>query len=154
MLSLHDALETAFVSNRDHIAQKDSLYQTALSLTGVRFSYSPQVSAALTYIFAGGNSTSETHGAGVNGELSQVLPSGKAAPVASSGFDGGPATTSAPALPLAHAAAPERRGPRSPGDPLLQAERSGVGTRDSRLRTRAREPLDRRSLRASTTSWQ
>src|SRR5690349_2880774 len=74
VLSLADALEIAYITNRDHISRKEGLYQTALSLTGTQYAYSPQVSAALSYIFAGANTAPEGDTSGVTAGLSQVLP--------------------------------------------------------------------------------
>jgi outer membrane protein TolC len=91
VLSLADALEIAYRTNREHISRKEALYETALALNGEQFAYSPQVTAALSYIFAGSNTAPELHTSGVTAGLSQVLPwGGKAALVAASGFEGGP----------------------------------------------------------------
>ena len=90
VLALADALEIAYLTNRDHISRKEGLYQTALSLTGTQYAFSPQVSAALSYIFAGSNTGAEGHTAGAVAGLSQVLPwGGKASLTATSGFEGG-----------------------------------------------------------------
>jgi outer membrane protein TolC len=76
VLSLAQALEIAIETNRDHIARKESLYLTALSLTGTRHAYSPLVAAALTYLFAGSSTGPESHGAAFDASISKILPTG------------------------------------------------------------------------------
>ena len=129
LLSLADALEIAYLTNRDHISRKEDLYQTALSLTGTRFSYSPQVTAALTYIFAGSNTAPEAHTSGATAGLSQVLPwGGKASLVAATGFEGaGPLNLFSSSLSL-QVSQPLLRGAghEVAWEGLLQAERSVV----------------------------
>ena len=87
-LKLTDALEVAITSNRELASQKDALYQSALSLTGTRFQYSPRVTAALAYLFTGGNNAAEAHGLALDGSLAQLLPWGGEAKVsAGSSYD-------------------------------------------------------------------
>ena len=128
LLSLADSLEIAFRSNREQLAQKDSLYESALALTGTRYAYSPQISAALTYIFAGSNDGPETHGAGLDAGFSQLLPwGGKASLVASSVFDGGPDNSFSSSVGL-QLTQPLLRGAgrEAAWEGLVQAERSVV----------------------------
>ena len=86
VLGLKEALAIAFECNREHIAQKESLYQSALSLTGTRYDYSPQVSATLNAVFNGGNDSAESLSTGLTAGVTQRLPwGGHAALTATSG---------------------------------------------------------------------
>jgi len=126
VLSLADALEIAYLTNRDHISRKEALYQTALSLTGTQYAYSPQVTAALTYIFAGANTAPEVDTSGATAGLSQVLPwGGKASLVAATGFDATNLFSSSLSLQVSQ---PLLRGAghEVAWEGLLQAERSVV----------------------------
>jgi outer membrane protein TolC len=76
VLSLADALDIAIRTNRNYISQKEGLYLTALSLTGTRRTYSPIVSAALSYLFAGSDTGPESHASGLDMSVSKLLPSG------------------------------------------------------------------------------
>src|SRR5258705_3039790 len=76
VLSLANALGIAIQSNREYLSQKESLYLTALGLAGRRRSLRPIVAAALTYLFAGGNTLPETHATGLVMSISQLLPTG------------------------------------------------------------------------------
>jgi outer membrane protein TolC len=71
-LGLKEALDIAIDTNREYVSQRESLYQTALSLTGTRYDYSPIVSSTLSYVFSGGDgpdSQSASWGAGVSKQL-------------------------------------------------------------------------------------
>ena len=125
-LSLAEALETAVRSNRELVSQRESLYQTALGLTGTRYAFSPRVASALSYAFAGSDSGGETHAAGWSGSITQVLPAG--GDVALSGSSsytggGGDAFSSSVAIRLAQ---PLLRGAgrEIAWESLAQAERS------------------------------
>ncbi len=126
VLSLADALEIAYRSNRDHISRKESLYQTALALNGTQYAYSPQVTAALTYIFTGSNTAPEVDTSGATAGLSQVLPwGGKASLVGATGFDATNLFSSSLSLQISQ---PLLRGAghEVAWEGLLQAERSVV----------------------------
>lgn len=76
VLALTEALEVAIRTGRDYVSQKESLYLTALSLSGTRHIYSPQVSALLAYTFADSDSGVPTANAAAAGRVSQILPWG------------------------------------------------------------------------------
>ena len=76
VLSLEEALRTAFRSNRQFLSQQESLYLTGVSLLGARYDFSPQVSADLAYRFAGGDQANETHNLDARAGVSQSLPFG------------------------------------------------------------------------------
>ncbi|HEV8113888.1 MAG TPA: TolC family protein [Planctomycetota bacterium] len=76
VLSLADALEIAIQSNREYVTAKEALYLQALSLAGTRRTFSPLVAATLTYLFAGGSTTPETHTSGLDMSVSKLLPTG------------------------------------------------------------------------------
>lgn len=128
VLGLREALEVAVDSNRDLVTRKEALYLTALALTGTRFSYSPQVSAALSYVFSGSNDGPEAHSLGLDTSVSQLLPSGgNLALNAFSGFDGGGTNSFSSSVgiqltqPLLRGA-----GREAAWESLVQAERSLV----------------------------
>jgi outer membrane protein TolC len=76
VLSLHEALEIAVHSGRDYLTRKESLYLTALGLTGTRYDFGPRLTAALSYTFADSDTTATTNGAGAEAGVSQRLPWG------------------------------------------------------------------------------
>lgn len=76
IVSLEEALVLAIGGNRDYMTQRESLYQTALSLTGTRHSYSPLITATLQYLFAGGDHIKESQAASASAGVSQILPTG------------------------------------------------------------------------------
>lgn len=76
VLTLREALEIAVASGRDYVARKESLYLTALGLTGTRYDFGPRLTAALGYTFANSDSSAASHGASATAGLSQRLPWG------------------------------------------------------------------------------
>lgn len=95
-LNLRDALAIAIESNREHIAQKEALYVTALGLTGTQYAFSPRVAAALAYTFGGDDSGAHADLANLSASVAQRLPwGGEASITAGSSF----ATSSDPLLP-------------------------------------------------------
>jgi len=76
VLSLRDALSTAIQTNRGYMSERESLYQTALSLYATRFRFSPQLSSTLNYVFAGGDPGGETGSTSMGAGVSQLLPWG------------------------------------------------------------------------------
>ena len=76
VLSLREALVIAVNSGRDYVTRKESLYLTALGLTGTRYEYGPRLTAALAYTFADADSVVENHAALVSAGLAQKLPWG------------------------------------------------------------------------------
>ena len=59
-LSLADALIIAVENNRDYIAQRESLYNEALSLVQAGWDFSPQLSATIGYVLRGGELATNT----------------------------------------------------------------------------------------------
>ncbi len=128
VLRLSEALATAVESNRDLVARKEALYLTALSLTGTRYAYSPRVTAALSYLFAGANDAPEAHTLGLDASVAQLLPWGGSASIdASSGFNGGSTNSFGSTLGI-HLTQPLLRGAghEVAWEALAQAERSLV----------------------------
>jgi outer membrane protein TolC len=76
VLSLREALEIAVTSGRDYLARRESLYLTALGLTGTRYEFGPRLTAALSYTFADSGGGAANHGAGATAGVSQILPWG------------------------------------------------------------------------------
>jgi len=76
VLTLEAALGEAIRTGRDYVSQKESLYLTALSLSGTRHGYSPLVSALLAYTFSDGTSLDPSHTGSFAGGVSQILPWG------------------------------------------------------------------------------
>lgn len=75
-LSLKKALEIAFRSNRSYMSEKESLFLTALSLVGTRHTFSPQLSAVLSYLYNDGSDTDMSQSSRLGLDLSQRLPLG------------------------------------------------------------------------------
>jgi outer membrane protein TolC len=127
-LSLSGALEVAIQSNREHKNEQESLYNTALALTGTRFAFSPQIGAALAYAFAGSNDGPESDSLNFSASLGQRLPwGGDVSLTTLSGvdLDSGDTTNSAVALTVSQ---PLLRGAghEVAWEALTQAERSMV----------------------------
>ncbi len=76
VLSLHEALEIAVRSSRDYVTRKESLYLTALGLTGTRYDFGPKLTAALSYTFADSDTSNASHAAGATAGVAQKLPWG------------------------------------------------------------------------------
>ena len=76
VLTLTEALKIAIESNREYITQKEALYQTALSLTGTRHSFAPQITSSLSYLFSGGEHVDNTQSAFWTAAVTKVLPTG------------------------------------------------------------------------------
>ena len=76
VLTLEEALDVAIRTGRDYVSQKESLYLTALSISGTRHAYSPQLSALLAYTFADSDDGDASQGVGASAGMSQVLPWG------------------------------------------------------------------------------
>ncbi|MFO1009527.1 MAG: TolC family protein [Planctomycetota bacterium] len=76
VVSLADALDLAVTKNREMIGRKDGLYQSALSLTGTRYAFSPRVASALSYVFSGADPGDQHHGANWSASVAQKLPWG------------------------------------------------------------------------------
>lgn len=88
VLSLSEALELAVHGNRSHLERRESLYLQALSLRGTRHSFSPQVNLSLSYLFNDGDQSPSSHGVGLNGGVSQILPWGGSLSLSgSTGYD-------------------------------------------------------------------
>lgn len=95
VLSLREALEIAVTSGRDYLARRESLYLTALGLTGTRYEFGPRLTAALSYTFADSGGGAANHGAGATAGVSQILPwGGNVALTASENFADSSDTTS------------------------------------------------------------
>lgn len=75
-LSLAEALDTAVRSNRELLGQRESLYQTALGLTGTRYAFSPRVASALGYVFSGTDAGGSSHAATWSASVAQKLVTG------------------------------------------------------------------------------
>ncbi len=58
------------------MTRKESLYLTALGLTGTRYEFGPRLTAALTYTFADSDSSVTNHATGANAAVDQKLPWG------------------------------------------------------------------------------
>jgi len=50
VIGLRDALRIATLSNRDYVSRTEGLYLSALSLTGTRFQFGPQLASTLSYL--------------------------------------------------------------------------------------------------------
>jgi len=98
LLDLEGALAIAFRSNRGFADRKDSLYLSALSLTGTRWTFSPQVTATLGYLFADVAGAPWSQGADLDLGVSQLLPFGGSASVSAgtSYSDGGDSSADDP----------------------------------------------------------
>ncbi len=128
VLTLAQALEISIQSGRDYIDQKESLYLSALSLTGTRHAYSPLLSTVLSYAFGDGTKASGTHTSGLTAGVTQILPWGADLSLdLSSGFSELEGTTGSfsggagirYSQPLLRGA-----GAAISNEPLIQAERS------------------------------
>ncbi|MBI5363271.1 MAG: TolC family protein [Planctomycetes bacterium] len=126
VLALAEALDTAVRSNRELVAQKESLYQTALGLTGTRYSFSPRLASALGYTFAGSDAGGESHGATWSASVAQVLPFGGEVSVSGSTTFGSAAGNTYSSLAAIHLSQPLLRGAGRDiaWEGLTQAERS------------------------------
>lgn len=76
VLDLRGALALAYESNRQMIDQKESLHLQALSLSGVRHSYTPQLALTLDYLFNENAGTPDQNSGGASFSASQILPTG------------------------------------------------------------------------------
>ncbi len=76
VLSLHEALGIAVTSGRDYMTRKESLYLTALGLTGTRYEFGPRLTAALSYTFADSDSSAANQALGASAGVEQKLPWG------------------------------------------------------------------------------
>lgn len=76
VLSLWESLRIATRTNRDFLSRRESLSLSALSLYGTRYSFSPQVRSALSYVFSDQHNDAKTQSAGASADLSQTLPFG------------------------------------------------------------------------------
>ena len=76
VLSLHEALLIAVTSGRDYMTRKESLYLTALGLTGTRYEFGPRLTAALSYTFANADNSVPNHAAIASAGVAQKLPWG------------------------------------------------------------------------------
>jgi outer membrane protein TolC len=76
VISLREALEIAIESSRDYVSRKESLYLSALGLTGTRHSYGPLLSSVLSYLFSDSDSSSASQSASLTGGVTQILPWG------------------------------------------------------------------------------
>jgi len=75
-ISLKEALEIAFQTNRQYLSEKDSLYISVLSLINARHTFSPQLSAILSYLYSDGSGVERDQETGLGLGLSQNLPYG------------------------------------------------------------------------------
>ncbi|MFT5284704.1 MAG: outer membrane protein TolC [Planctomycetota bacterium] len=75
-ISLGDALELAFRSNRDYLREQENLFVTALLLAGDRHTFSPQLSAALDFLYTDTEGQSTSNSTNFSAGLSQRLRSG------------------------------------------------------------------------------
>ncbi|MBK7875858.1 MAG: TolC family protein [Planctomycetes bacterium] len=126
VLSLAEALDTAVRSNRELLGQKDSLYQTALGLTGTRYAFSPRVASALGYVFSGTDAGGSSHGATWSASVAQQLPTGGDVSITgSTGFASGGGNTYDASVAI-HLTQPLLRGAGRDiaWESLTQAERS------------------------------
>ncbi len=76
VLSLHEALGIAVISSRDYMTRKESLYLTALGLTGTRYEFGPRLTAALSYTFADSDSSVSNQLTSASAGVDQKLPWG------------------------------------------------------------------------------
>ena len=74
-ITLTEALEIAVHTNRDYLRQRENLFISALMLTGDRFVFSPQLNAALGYLYTdlqgGGDNNASNFSAGLIKRLEQ-----------------------------------------------------------------------------------
>ena len=72
-ISLGDSLDLAIKNNRDYLREQENLFVSALLLAGDRHTFSPQLSAALGYLYTDtegqGNSNSTSFSAGLSQRL-------------------------------------------------------------------------------------
>jgi outer membrane protein TolC len=76
VLSLREALEIAIESNREYVARKETLYLTALGLSGTRHRFGPLISSTLAYIFADSDSAAASQLATWTAGVTKILPTG------------------------------------------------------------------------------
>ncbi len=76
VLSLQDALRIAARCNRDYVERTESLYLSALALTGTRFQFSPRFRATLSYLVTDATGREPADTAAADLSASQVLPTG------------------------------------------------------------------------------
>ena len=76
VVTLVDSLRIATLANRDYVSRSDSLYLSALALTGARFAFGPRFDATLSYLTrkASGVDRADASAATLTG--SQILPTG------------------------------------------------------------------------------
>ncbi len=130
VLDLRAALAIAVQTNRSVLAQREALFQQALSLSSTHRDFGPQVALTLSYLFDETRGAPDQQSGAANFSLEQILPSGArlsldAATSGASLEDGDETYDSLVAIRLAqpllrgggHAVAYE---------PLIQAERSLV----------------------------
>ena len=76
VITLLDALEIALITNREQLSEKESLYLTTLNLLDAKHTFSPQLSAVLSYLFSDATGVAHSQQTGLGLGLSQNLPHG------------------------------------------------------------------------------
>ncbi len=76
VMTLEEALRIAVRANRDYRSRVEGLTLSALALSGSRFRFSPQISAAVSYVLADAKGADRSDTARAEASVSQVLPTG------------------------------------------------------------------------------
>jgi outer membrane protein TolC len=76
VMSLDDALRIAVRANRDYLQRSESLYLSALALTGARFQFSPRFAATLSYVAKKDAGSDAVDSSLATASATQVLPTG------------------------------------------------------------------------------
>lgn len=76
LYDLQKSLQTAFASNREFLARRESLYQQGLSTSLTRFQFGPQFTAAVSYLWSTQEGGSDQQGTSLQFGASQILPTG------------------------------------------------------------------------------
>lgn len=75
-VGLADALAVATELNRNYLAERESLYLSALALTGVRNQFSPVFAGTMTALLSDTNATDRVNTDAAGLRVSQILPTG------------------------------------------------------------------------------
>ncbi len=76
VLSLRDALSQATDTSRTYLREQESLYLSALSLTGSRHTFSPRLAASLSHFLSDSKGRSRSQTSSATAGISQILPFG------------------------------------------------------------------------------